>query len=193
MNNIKDLFYNKILFNAEIDSMIWNLWKYVKYNEVSSRRTQKSLETKIILQQIAKFVSKSTVNIINRDSKKIKLYSLKFSTNSLNSSTTSQDCSNDQNDLVETNKNFATFFAQIISFEREVDEREISMINHEEIQTLEANTIIFNIQRMTLKNNSLIPNFKSRWWQTYIADKAINHVENFNIIKINMNLIMSIR
>ena len=104
----------------------------MKYNEVSSRRTQKSLETKMTLQQIAKFVSKSTANIINRDSKKIKLNFLKLSTNSLNSSATSQDRSDDQNDLVETNRNFATFFAQIINFEREDDEREILMINHEE-------------------------------------------------------------
>ena len=46
---------------------------------------------------------------------------------------------------------------------------------------------------MTLKNDSLISNFKSRWWQTYVADKAASHVEDFDVIKINMNLVMSIR
>ena len=89
MNNIENLFYDKILFDAKIDNMIWNLWKYVKYNEVSSNRIQESLQTKMTLQQIAKFVSKSTTNIINRDSKKIKLNFLKLSTNSLNSFATS--------------------------------------------------------------------------------------------------------
>ena len=51
IHSTNEMFYRKHISKNEMNSLIWNLWKHVEYNETSSKRSQKNKKFERVLRQ----------------------------------------------------------------------------------------------------------------------------------------------
>ena len=173
MNSADGLFYGKRISENEVDSRLWNLWKWVEYNEAPSRRTKKSKDTEMALRNAAQTTNPLAGVLGERPahhSQRPKIY-LRFPAHLVTSSTeiTVESADKALNipvrpDEVQPPK---------------VDDDEFDILDAE--GTIGANKTLTNGQIMALENQSQTPNMEYRWWQAWagMEGKKVRDGENF--------------
>ena len=175
IHSTNEMFYDKHMFENEIDNFIWNLWKHVEYNEAFFKRFQKNKNIERVLRNVVMnflttFTTKSAKTIQNVEKSK---FFFKFFVRLITS----------------ISKNVIKFAEIELNFF--IKSNEIQQLNITNVEKIVTSTLI-NDQKMIIENEFVIFNMRYRWWQTWTKIKNIK-IRAQNEFVIENNLIRKLK